>query len=278
MPLVDCSMRLWLPMSLQNRLPSRYRQDGPFCTRARTMFVLTRAVTAGLVHLFRCLKRSQTFSFRGEMLPYFYHGYGSTWSNERAVEVAIAKSFLSRNNPGRVLEIGNTLRHYLSFTHDIVDKYEKSPGVANEDIVDFCPAQKYDLIVSISTMEHVGYDAGEARDPGKFLRAFANIVERCLEDGGNLLVTMPLGYRPEVDEFIGCEAKSVFLDLHFMKRISWDNRWLEVEYDEVKGSGFDFPYPCANAIVVGVLHKGESERETTENRSELPDYQSPIVG
>jgi hypothetical protein len=38
----------------------------------------------------------------------------------------------------------------------VLDKYEQAPGVINEDVVSFSPPQKYDLIVSVSTLEHVG--------------------------------------------------------------------------------------------------------------------------
>ena len=47
---------------------------------------------------------------------------------------------------------------YYKFEHDIVDKYEKKKGIINQDIVDYKPDKKYDLIISISTLEHVGWD------------------------------------------------------------------------------------------------------------------------
>jgi len=50
------------------------------------------------------------------------------------------------------------LSHYFAVKHDIVDKYEIAPSVVNEDLVNFKPGKKYDLIVSISTLEHVGWD------------------------------------------------------------------------------------------------------------------------
>jgi len=57
-----------------------------------------------------------------------------------------------------ILEIGNVLSRHIKLEHDILDKYETAKGVINEDIVDFKSEKKYDLIISISTLEHVGWD------------------------------------------------------------------------------------------------------------------------
>jgi hypothetical protein len=64
------------------------------------------------------------------------------------------KRYKERN----ILEIGNVLSHYFPVNHDIVDKYEKADGVINQDVVHFYSPKKYDLIVSVSTLEHVGWD------------------------------------------------------------------------------------------------------------------------
>ena len=42
--------------------------------------------------------------------------------------------------------------------HDVLDKYEKGNNVINDDVVSFSTEVKYDLIVSVSTLEHVGWD------------------------------------------------------------------------------------------------------------------------
>lgn len=68
-----------------------------------------------------------------------------------------------------MLEVGNVLSHYFPIHHDIVDKYEVCPGVINQDIADFLPQEKYDLILSISTVEHVGWDE-QPQEPTKLLQ------------------------------------------------------------------------------------------------------------
>jgi hypothetical protein len=53
-----------------------------------------------------------------------------------------------------ILEIGNVLSNHVRFEHDVLDKYEFVKGIINEDVVDFRPEKRYDLIVSISTLDY----------------------------------------------------------------------------------------------------------------------------
>ena len=73
-----------------------------------------------------------------------------------------------------MLEVGNVLSHYQRVCHDIVDKYEAREGVINEDVVSFDPGRRYALIVSISTLEHVGWDENP-RETDKVSRALDNL-------------------------------------------------------------------------------------------------------
>ena len=100
---------------------------------------------------YKFLKRG-SFMFQGEKLNYFYYPYNATWRNERIIEIPIIwKS--ARNFKGKILEVGNVLSYYFPVNHDILDKYEKAKGVINKDILDLDEDNKYDLIVSISTLE-----------------------------------------------------------------------------------------------------------------------------
>ena len=89
------------------------------------------------------------FIFEGQALPLFYHRYNMTWANERAVEVPIAAEFLRRFDGKRVLEVGNVTTHYLDTEHTVIDKYERGSGIVNEDIADFAPGERFDLILSL---------------------------------------------------------------------------------------------------------------------------------
>ncbi len=185
------------------------------------------------------------FTFQGNTYQYFTHHYNETWKNERAVEVPIIWKIVNEYRGKEILEVGNVLSHYFPVSHDILDKYEKAGVVTNQDVVDYKPSKKYNLIISISTLEHVGFD--EEREPGKVLRALENL-KSCLSPDGEMAVTLPLGYNPELDGLLR-QGKLGFTEYHFMRRISTDNKWIETE--SVEGYRYNEPFPFANGIVIG---------------------------
>lgn len=191
----------------------------------------------------------RTFTFRGKQLPYWVHPL--TLDNERTVEVSIAHAFLD-NPSASILEVGNVLSNYFSIPHEVVDKYETTPGVINEDIVTYSPGKKYDFIVTVSTLEHVGWDE-TPREPEKIIQAIAHLKE-LLKDGGALMVTMPLGYNTRVDELTASQQTG-FQENYYLKRLSSSNEWREVSREEVKGTAYGSPFPCGNAIFVGFFRK-----------------------
>jgi hypothetical protein len=127
-------------------------------------------------------------------LRYFVHSYNETWRYERCIEVPVARAFIAAH-PGRGLEVGNVLAHYGRVDHRIVDKYERGRGVENLDVL---AIHESDLsyVVSISTLEHVGWDEPE-RDPGKALRAVAHL-RSMLAPHGRAFLSMLLGHHPEI--------------------------------------------------------------------------------
>lgn len=131
----------------------------------------------------------------------------------------------------------------------MIDKYDRSPGVTNADIVDFNPGRRFGTIVSVSTLEHVGWDE-VPRDPEKPLKAVSNI-RRLLSQGGTALITVPLGYNPNVDRYV--REGRLFDSQSFMKRISRDDRWEETDHEDVTNAEFSRPYPFANALAIGQL-------------------------
>lgn len=200
--------------------------------------------------------KPRTFTFEGATYRYLRHKYNVTWTNERTVEVPIGRAAVARAGQGRVLEVGNVLSHYGPVGHDCLDKYEKAAGVINQDIVDFAPEQPYDLIVSLSTLEHVGFDE-TPRDPAKLGAAFERLVA-ALAPGGRLVVTMPLGYNPEVERLLDA-GQLPFTRVSFLRRTSKDNRWVEATREEVRGVKYADPYGAptmsATAIVVGTYER-----------------------
>jgi hypothetical protein len=202
---------------------------------------------AGLFLIY--LRSSKTFVFCGKDYQYFYSFRGKTFLHERAVEIPIALEKIRSYEGHRILEVGNVLAQHGSPPHDIVDKYEKAPGVMNEDVVDFTPREPYDLIISISTLEHVGWDE-VPMDSDKIPRAFDNLV-RCLSAGGELFVTFPLGFSVFMDDAF--KNKTIrFTETFYLRRVSRLNEWRQVAWEEVHEACYGAPYPYANGLVVGI--------------------------
>jgi hypothetical protein len=210
-----------------------------------------RIARPGLVMAHRL--RPGTFTFAGSEYRYFAHPYNETWRNERAVELPLVLRALDERPGARVLEVGNVLAHYGRSGHEVIDKYEAAPGVRGIDVVELDPADKYDLIVTISTLEHVGLDE-EVRDPAKPRRAVERMTA-ALAPGGMLLVTVPLAYNEDLDRDLR-EGLIGFDEVGFLKRVSASNRWVEVAAAESAGIAYGTPYACANGLAVGIVRAG----------------------
>jgi SAM-dependent methyltransferase len=194
--------------------------------------------------------RARTFALDGERYPYFLHSYNLTWSNERAVEVPVAWALVQASASPRVLEVGNVLSHYFPVAHTVIDKFERAPGVINADAAEFDTAQRFDLIVSISTLEHVGFDE-QPREADKPVRAVANL-RRLLAPGGRMCATLPLGYNPNVDRLLDQGAFGWTRQLA-LRRVSDANEWVEASWPEVCASRYDGRWLGAEAVVIGFV-------------------------
>lgn len=196
--------------------------------------------------------KSGTFTFQGAKLNYFYYLYNATWRNERAIEIPIIWAIVKKYSNGRILEVGNVLSHYFYVNHDILDKYEKARGVTNKDIVNFHSRKKYDLIVSISTLEHIGLDE-TPKEQKKILKSITNL-KKSLSENGKIIFTVPIGYNLELDRMLK-KGKIKLSKRYYLKRISPDNKWVEIDKKEADKIKFGEPFPRANGIVVGFIDK-----------------------
>ena len=209
------------------------------------MHVLLKTILVPVSKLKLTVTRS---SFQGDTYKYFNHWFNTTWNNERVVELPIICKFISENNQHDILEIGNVLQNYFNMDHDIVDKYEKADGVINEDVVDFRSSKKYKLIISISTLEHVGWDE-YPRDPKKIFDAINNL-KRLLAPGGKLVITLPLGENTILDNYLEND-KIKFTYKYYLKRISRSNKWKEHKSGYYK-TEYNIPYPGAQLLFIGI--------------------------
>ncbi len=195
------------------------------------------------------------FIVGNKKIQYFINIYNAV-QNERVIEIPFAKEYLFKSENKDVLKIGNVLSHYFNVHHTIVDKYEKTPGVIDIDILDFNSDEKYDLIISISTIEHIGFDE-PIKENGKSEKAMLKIIE-LLNNKGTALITVPLGYNPEIDSILKNNLIN-FTERHFLKRVSKWNLWKETTLEDAlkyKYGSKGLTYPTANSVAF-LLYKKE---------------------
>lgn len=195
----------------------------------------------------------KTFEFDGRRLECFYHRYNMTWAGERAVEIPIARTYLEKYRGGDILEVGNVLSHYFPVQHDVLDKFERGPGIINEDITGFAPEKRYDLILSISTFEHIGFDDEADDASGRKIQAAIAACRALLKSEGGLVLTVPLGYNPDLDAMIrdrrlGAERE------HFLRRIQKLD-WECTTREEALTCPYKTRFPYASALLVAEFRK-----------------------
>lgn len=187
-------------------------------------------------------REGHAFDFAKRRYRYFCHPRNLTWKNERIVEIPIALAAIAK--AGRILEVGDVLRQYgAKGPRDIVDL--GSETAVQQDVLAY-RGGPFDLIISISTLEHVGRDDGTE----DFSRAIAAVKHLCgmLRPGGRLLFTVPVGYNPVLDAWLysGWAGTN-----RYMLRVSKDNRWVECDEHLPRRAQYGVPYRSANALIVG---------------------------
>lgn len=183
-----------------------------------------------------------TFKIDGHSYRYFTNRYNAI-NSERTVEIPWIMSKIQYCN--KMLEIGNVLSHYYDFDHTVVDKYERSQKVINQDAENFDSCDKYDCIISISTIEHIGFDEA-IKDNDKVKRTLKHLKD-LLKDRGRLIITVPLGYNPVIDDIVKNNLFG-FNEAIFMKRISTLNLWKQTKIEEALELKYNSRFPYANAV------------------------------
>ena len=196
------------------------------------------------------------FVLDGREYDYLWHPLEATWRSERAVEIPIGLAALARTDPRSTLEVGNVLRKYAGAhaAHEVIDRYEQAPGVTNADALTFAGGP-YDLIVSISTLEHVGYDE-LPRDAAKAIAAVENL-RRLLSPRGEMLATIPVGYNRDLDDAL--RDGSLDASASYLARLG-ELRWKQInaaDTTDVHGwpwpgteAVYGWPWPGANVLAV----------------------------
>lgn len=207
---------------------------------------------------YKKFRTDDTFHFNGKNYPYFFHGRvagaGPSWKNERCVNIPIVLDIIKdyRNKDKKVLELGNVLSYAINIDHDVIDKYEIMEGIINEDIVDYDPPFKYDLIVSVLCLQSVGWDE-IPKDPPKILRALDN-MNNMLAPGGKMVISIGWGWNQYLESLI-LEGKFKFDRQWYLKKEK-GYTWKEVpSIDYIKDLKYDEKAYTALGIIVGIIEK-----------------------
>jgi hypothetical protein len=195
--------------------------------------------------------KNNIFIVESSSLSYLKVFKNRAFQTERSIEIPIAWNILqSTPSNSNILEVGNTLSHYLPCNHLIVDKYEKAPNVTNIDIIDYITPKKFDLILCISTLEHIGWDEFP-QDFGKIIKT-VNHLQSLLTENGKLVITIPTNYNPFLDNLLksmSFPAKKIWA----LKRLSYSsNTWQESNLSEVLTQSFHPFYGASGLVVVQV--------------------------
>jgi len=231
--------------SIFSKAMNVYKKEG--------LFTLIKKILTYTVYKINYTVFNRYFEVDGKRYHYLINQYNAVLG-ERVVEVPFIIDFLKKNKyeEKKVLEVGNVLSHYFKFKHKIVDKYEKETYVDNVDIVDFNPGEKYDIIISISTVEHIGYDE-PIKEVGRSKRAIQKIID-LLNNNGIALITVPLGYNPEIDSIVR-NNEIEFSKRYFLKRMSRLNLWEETKLEEAMNYKYGSKYQAANAVAFLIYFK-----------------------
>jgi SAM-dependent methyltransferase len=240
---------------LFSRAKNIFKKKGfRYFARSSFWYLMDKYFTSIYYNKFRS---SETFQFQGKSHHYLFHRYCTTWKNERCAIIPIAWDIVQTYQTQRknILEVGNVISHIYPVVHDVLDKYELADGVINEDIVDFRPSKRYDLIFSIVTMQHVGYNEFP-RDPAKILKAMKNL-KNILSPGGKIVILHGLGENKEMDDLLKDNTMEFNQRYYLMKTSTF--KWREVKWEDVKDLTYDYSIPTARGVVIVVFEKNTNK-------------------
>jgi hypothetical protein len=121
----------------------------------------------------------------------------------------------------RILEIGNVLAHYGTTGWPAVDLRE---GPIKADVMRWTPERPVDLLISISTVEHIGFGKFAAdtapTTPADVMRRFRSF----LAPDGQAIVTAPTAYNPALDAQLveGALGVNKAWFMRVVNRVEWE--------------------------------------------------------
>ena len=255
------SYSIWDKHSLTTRFIFSLKESGFKNTIRRIITYLWRNILCFTYPVSFCfLNKKKSFYFKKRRYFYCREKYNLSWRNERAIEIPIFQRLIRENSKANILEVGCVLKRYKSSTKSnwtIVDKFEKFGNTLNLDIIDYNPRKKFDLILSISTIEHIGLEDGSS-EKNKVTKAINHIVTNCLSKNGKFIFSIPIGYNKYLDHKIF--SKRIHLSkVYFFKKCK-NNDWVEVDREKVVDCEYNKYYRIgARGLLIGIIDKGISK-------------------
>ncbi len=237
--------RGYVPPGPRERLIRAAREDGLLPTLRSSLAWASRFAAGPRVA--RRVRGERTFALGGARYPYRDSWHNWTWLNERSVELPIAAATLSGADPEKTIEIGAVMPHYGPVAHHVIDKYERGDGIEQVDMFDLPRDGRYDLVLSISTLEHVGWDESP-RDPRLALDAVDHL-KGLVARGGQLMITVPVGYHPRLDAAIR-GGELAFTSVRALRCRYPSMRWTEVDPSTVADAEYDLLIYRAEAVLI----------------------------
>lgn len=237
--------------ALIERINYKIKKDGILSILKLGLRIIKRPVYCSYLKLFR---KNKKFLLGTKNYNYLNSWKFHSFENERNIEIPIVLELVKKYKNEQILEVGNVLNQFYNFNHDIIDKYEIGEGIINQDIVDFYPNKKYDLIISVSTFEHIGYDE-DIKEKNKPQKAY-NHCKNLLNRGGEMLITVPLGYNKYIDNLLK-KDKMFFQKKYFMERVGglFARSWREIPKKEVYNNLRYKKIPFIKKIFIGIFRK-----------------------
>jgi hypothetical protein len=179
---------------------------------------------------------SNTFTAGSVSLRYAREYHNEAYQNERSIEVALGRWFLSRfpappnglvsmtppHAPvSAVIEVGCVMPYYTDardIRHDVTDLTDPHSASRKVDALKLDYAGRN--VLCISTIEHLnGHEFGNQSDEDGI-----TLLKRITSQASAYLVTWGIGYNPVLDAWVKAQPQSA-APRTFMRRTNWKNEY-----------------------------------------------------
>ena len=132
------------------------------------------------------------------------NSYNAAATNERTIEIPLGFYFKDyfKND---IIEIGAVTPYYHNCQHEVYDLYDSYKKCIRKDFSTCDDFYKNKNILSISTVEHIGFD-NYSNQHGKYpVERWDGgfiILQKIISSCNNYLLTIPIGYNPVLDHKI----------------------------------------------------------------------------